>query len=125
MAVVEGFAVAEHGGNEGLEPKFIDAEGVRTRYYEVGDPAAEPLVLCHGAGWSGTSSANTWARNLRALGQRFHVFAADKLASGMTGNPPTLEGYSIQGQVAHMWAFMRAAGLGDREFHLLGQSRGG
>jgi pimeloyl-ACP methyl ester carboxylesterase len=125
MTVVEGFAVAQHAGNEGLEPKFIEAEGVRTRYYEVGDPSAEPLVLCHGAGWTGTSSANTWARNLRGLGRQFHVFAADKLASGLTDNPKTEEGYSIQGQVAHWWAFMRAVGLGEREFHILGQSRGG
>lgn len=119
------YAIAEHAGNEGLVPKFVEAGGTRTRYYEVGDPAAEPLVMCHGAGWSGTSSANTFARNLKGLGEAFHVFAADKLASGLTGNPLTPEGYSIQGQVAHMWAFMRAVGLGDREFHILGQSRGG
>src|SRR5919199_2563315 len=125
MAVVEGFAIAEHAGNEGLEPKLVDADGIRTRYYEVGDPAAEPVVLCHGAGWSGTSSANTFARNLKGLAETFHVFAADKLGSGLTGNPLSEDGYSIQGQVAHMWAFMRAVGLGDRPFHILGQSRGG
>ena len=119
------FNIAEHAGNEGLVPKFVEADGVRTRYYEVGDPSADPLVLCHGAGWSGTSSANTWARNLKGLGQQFHVFAADKLASGLTGNPPTEAGYSIEGQVAHMWAFMRAVGLADRPFHIVGQSRGG
>jgi pimeloyl-ACP methyl ester carboxylesterase len=120
-----GYAIAEHAGNEGLVPKFVEADGIRTRYYEVGDPAADPLVLCHGAGWSGTSSANTFARNLKGLGEAFHVFAADKLGSGLTGNPLTPEGYSIQGQVAHMWAFMRAVALGEREFHILGQSRGG
>ena len=125
MAVVEEFAIAEHAGNEGLVPKFVDADGIRTRYYEVGDPSAEPLVLCHGAGWTGTSSANTWARNLKGLAQHFHVFAADKLASGLTDNPKAEDGYSIQGQVAHWWAFMRAVGLGDAEFHILGQSRGG
>ena len=119
------YAIAEHAGNEGLVPKFVEADGISTRYYEVGDPAAEPLVLCHGAGWSGTSSANTFARNLKGLGERFHVFAADKLGSGLTGNPLTPEGYSIEGQVAHMWAFMRAVGLGQHDFHLLGQSRGG
>ncbi|HYY87689.1 MAG TPA: alpha/beta hydrolase [Chloroflexota bacterium] len=128
MAILEpttGFNIAQHAGNEGLVPKFVDADGIPTRYYDVGDPSAEPLVLCHGAGWSGTSSANTFARNLRGLGERFHVFAADKLGSGLTGNPPTEDGYSIQGQVAHMWAFMRAVGLGDTPFHILGQSRGG
>jgi 4,5:9,10-diseco-3-hydroxy-5,9,17-trioxoandrosta-1(10),2-diene-4-oate hydrolase len=125
MAVVEGFSIAEHAGNEGLEPKFVDADGIRTRYYEVGDPSAEPLVLSHGAGWTGTSSANTWTRNLGGLARSFHVFAADKLGSGLTDNPPTEDGYSIQGQVAHWWAFMRAVGLGEREFHLVGQSRGG
>jgi pimeloyl-ACP methyl ester carboxylesterase len=119
------FAIAEHGGNEGLVPKFVEADQIRTRYYEVGAPAAEPLVMCHGAGWSGTSSANTFARNVQGLGKHFHVFAADKLGSGLTGNPLSPDGYSIQGQVAHQWAFMRAVGLADRPFHLLGQSRGG
>jgi 2-hydroxy-6-oxonona-2,4-dienedioate hydrolase len=125
MALVEQFAVGEHGGNEGLVPKFVEADGIRTRYYEVGDTSAEPLVLCHGAGWTGTSSANTWTRNLNGLGQQFHVFAADKLGSGLTGNPLSDEGYSIEGQVAHWWAFMRAVGLAEHEFHIIGQSRGG
>ncbi len=77
--------VSQTGSIDGLEAKFIDVKGVRTRYYEAGQ--GEPMVLVHGEGWSGHSSANTWSKNIPGLSKRFHVFAVDKLASGMTGNP--------------------------------------
>lgn len=115
------YMIGEAAGNCGLTPKFIDVDGIRTRYYEVG--SGEPMVLCHGAGWAGSSSANTWAPVLAGLGQRFHVFAADKLASGMTDNPESDDDYTIEAQINHMYRFIRTVGL-DR-VHLVGQSRGG
>ena len=39
----------------GLKAKFIDVQGVRTRYYEYGQ--GEPLVLVHGGGRGTTSSS--------------------------------------------------------------------
>jgi pimeloyl-ACP methyl ester carboxylesterase len=75
---------------------LVDADGVCTRYDDVGDSTAEPLLLCHGAGWSRTSSTNTWCRNPERTGELLHVFAADKLASGLTGNLATPDAYSIQ-----------------------------
>jgi len=112
--------VSQTGSINGLEAKFVDVEGVRTRYYEEG--SGPPVVLCHGAGWTGGSSANTWAYNIPGLAEHFHVFAADKLGSGMTGNPESADEYTIEAQVAHWYAFMRAVGL--ERAHLIGQSRG-
>ncbi|HEY1481339.1 MAG TPA: hypothetical protein VGF19_01340, partial [Candidatus Acidoferrum sp.] len=91
----------QDGSIAGLHAKFIDVRGVKTRYYEMGE--GEPLVLVHGEGWSGHSSANTWSKNLPGLAKRFHVFAPDKLASGMTGNPLDDKDYNIQGEVEHMY----------------------
>src|SRR5579885_2929305 len=82
----------------GLQAKFIDVNGYRTRYYEVGDATKPGMLLCHGAGWTGSSSANTWTLCLPHLAKNFHAFAADKLASGMTDNPKSPEGYTIQEQ---------------------------
>lgn len=112
--------VSETGSIGGYEAKFLDVGGVRTRYYEVGQ--GEPMVLVHGSGFSGSASANTWVPVLPYLGERFHVFAPDKLASGMTGNPEEDRDYSLEGEMHHMVAFIRT--LGFDEIHLVGQSRG-
>ena len=113
--------VSPTGSLGGLEAKFIDVKGVRTRYYEAGQ--GEPMVLVHGEGWAGHSSANTWVKNIPGLAKRFHVFAVDKLASGMTGNPLDDKDYNIQGEVEHMYQFIQTMKLG--RVHLIGQSRGG
>ena len=106
----------------GLEAKFVDVQGVTTRYYEEGQ--GEPLLLVHGGGLGGgnANSANMWSRNIPGLAERFHVFAVDKLAAGMTGNPLDDKDYNIQGEVAHMYQFIQTMELGP--VHLVGQSRG-
>lgn len=113
--------VPADGSLGGLRAKFVDVDGVPTRYYEEG--RGEPMLLLHGEGWSGHSSANTWAKNIPGLSQRFHVFAPDKLASGLTGNPKDDGDYNIQGEVEHMYRFIRTMGLD--AVHVVGQSRGG
>jgi len=109
-------AASPDGAVAGLSPKYIDVNGVRTRYYEAG--AGEPMILAHGEGFSGHSSANVWSKNLPALGKRFHVFAADKLASGLTGNPLDDKDYNIQGEVEHAYQFIKAQRLD--KVHLVG-----
>ena len=113
--------VSPTGSLGGLEAKFIDVKGVRTRYYEAGQ--GEPMVLVHGEGFSGHSSANTWVKNIPGLAKRFHVFAVDKLAAGMTDNPLDDKDMNIQGEVEHAYQFIQTLKLG--RVHLVGQSRGG
>lgn len=108
----------------GLVSKFADVQAlggtIRTRYYEAG--SGEPMVLAHGGGWAGYYSANTWSKNIPGLAQRYHVFAPDKLAAGMTDNPPNDKDFNIQGEVEHMYQFIQTMKLG--KVHLVGQSRG-
>ncbi len=113
--------VGPNAENGGFTARFIDVDGVRTRYYDEGD--GEPLVLVHGSGFSGTASANTWALNIAGFARNFHVYAPDKLASGMTGNPASDDDLNIRGEVGHLRAFIQA--LGHQRVHLVGQSRGG
>lgn len=120
-AVAQPAGVAADGSLGGLKAKFVDVAGVRTRYYEAGQ--GDPLLLLHGEGWSGHSSANTWSKNIPGLSRRFRVFAPDKLASGMTGNPIDDKDFNIQGEVEHMFRFIRAMKL--ERVHVVGQSRGG
>lgn len=105
----------------GLEAKFVDVEGVRTRYYEYGQ--GEPMVMVHGGGRGTTSSANNWSPVIPLLAKRFHVFAVDKSAAGMTGNPKDDNDLNRQGEVKHMYQFIQTMKLG--QVHLVGHSSGG
>jgi 2-hydroxy-6-oxonona-2,4-dienedioate hydrolase len=114
-------AVSVNGEIAGLKAKFVDVKGIRTRYYEMGQ--GEPMVLVHGGGWSGHSSANTWSKNIPGLARRFHVYAPDKIGSGMTDNPKDDKDYSLQGEIDHLYQFILTLNLG--KVHLVGSSRGG
>ncbi|HVV08050.1 alpha/beta hydrolase [Amycolatopsis sp.] len=60
-----------------------DAGGVRTRFAEAGDPAAPGVLLLHGTGghWE------TFAPNLAALSEHFHVVAVDMVGNGFSEKP--------------------------------------
>ena len=102
------------------QAKFIDVNGTRTRYYELG--SGEPMLLIHGATFSGQGSANTWTLNLAGLAEKFHVFAPDRLGNGMTDNPKRDEDYTVQAVVQHLYEFTQAVGI--KSMHVVGQSLG-
>src|ERR1017187_2830375 len=115
-----GAAISPNGEVNGLKAKFVDVNGIRTRYYEMGQ--GEPMVLVHGEGWSGHSSANAWSKNIAGLAKRFHVYALDKLGSGMTDNPKDDKDYNLPGEIEHLYQFIMVMKLGP--VHLIGQSHG-
>src|SRR5215469_17980561 len=61
-----------------MRARFIDVDGVRTRFLYAGKGPA--VILLHGVGVSG----DTFIRNIDALGQEFSVFAPDMLGHGFT-----------------------------------------
>jgi 2-hydroxy-6-oxonona-2,4-dienedioate hydrolase len=105
----------------GLHSKFVDVNGVKARYYEAG--AGEPMVMIHGGFTAGSSTANVFSRNIAGLAKRFHVFAVDRLASGMSGNPLKDDDYTYQGDVDFVYGFIQELKLGP--VHLVGHSAGG
>lgn len=105
----------------GLHSKYVDVNGVKARYYEAG--AGEPMVMIHGGFTAGSSTANVFSRNIAGLAKRFHVFAVDRLASGMSGNPLKDSDYTYQGDVDFIYGFIQALKLGP--VHLVGHSAGG
>jgi len=112
-----GAPVPPDGSIAGLKAKFIDVKGVKTRYYEYGQ--GEPLVLVHGGA---TAGANVWSKNILGLAKRFHVFAVDRLGSGMTQGPKDGD-WGNAAQVEHVYQFIQAMKLG--RIHLVGHSSGG
>lgn len=106
------------------DPKFIDVEGIKTRYFEAG--SGEPVVLFHGSHFGTTDacdSALDWELNFDALARYFRVIAVDKLGQGHTGNPKRDSDYTMAAAVEHAGAFLEAMRLGPA--HLVGHSRGG
>ncbi|MGE5816647.1 MAG: alpha/beta fold hydrolase [Deltaproteobacteria bacterium] len=102
----------------GHQAKFVDVNGARTRYYDVG--SGDVILLVHGARPSGTSSANTWVPILSGLSKRFRVLAPDRLGHGMTENPKG--DYSVTAEMEHLYGFMKVMGID--KFHVMGQSTG-
>jgi 2-hydroxy-6-oxo-6-(2'-carboxyphenyl)-hexa-2,4-dienoate hydrolase len=100
--------------------KFIDVDGIRTRYFEGGK--GEPLVLIHGGQWPATASADGWSPIFDYLAARFHVYAFDKLGMGYTDNPKTLADYTMAATARHAEGFVKAIGV--KKCVMMGHSRG-
>jgi 2-hydroxy-6-oxo-6-(2'-carboxyphenyl)-hexa-2,4-dienoate hydrolase len=115
-------AVDKDGSIDGLKAKFVDVNGIRTRYYEMG--SGEPMVLIHAEeGFSGHASANYFAKNIPGLAKHFHVFALDRLGSGLTDNPKTDKDYNIHAEMDHIVNFIQTLKIG--KVNLVGHSHGG
>lgn len=109
-----------NGGVNGLVPKFIDAGGVRTRYYEMGH--GEPLILIHGGGGNSPNDANIWSKNIRGLAKHFLVIAPDRLGCGLTQGTYA-ESDNYQDQANWLYNFLKALHLS--QVNLIGHSAGG
>jgi pimeloyl-ACP methyl ester carboxylesterase len=109
------------GSIGGLKAKFTEVDEIRTRYYEYGQ--GEPMILIHGGFTANSSTANVFSRNILGLAEHYHVFAMDRLACGLTGNPRDEKDYSAQGDVDFIYDFIKTMKLG--QVHLVGHSAGG
>jgi 2-hydroxy-6-oxonona-2,4-dienedioate hydrolase len=105
------------------EGKWLDVDGIRTRYFDVG--SGEPVVFIYGGNFGtgdSASSAYTWSKNLVPLGEHFRAVTFDKVGQGETDNPKN-DDYTMAAVVRHAAAFIRAMKL--PPVHLVGHSRGG
>ncbi|OGQ82221.1 MAG: hypothetical protein A3F90_10300 [Deltaproteobacteria bacterium RIFCSPLOWO2_12_FULL_60_19] len=112
------------GSTMKTEERFVNVDGIRTRYFDKGK--GETLLLIHGS-HVGTNdaceSALDWELNFDRLSQWFRVIAVDKLGQGRTENPKRDEDYTMAAIVRHVYGFLLALGLKDA--HVIGHSRGG
>ena len=99
---------AHNAPTTAARPKFAKIElstGATLHYLEQGDAQGKPLILLHGY----TDSWNTYALVLPLLSPAYHVFALDQRGHGASSKAP--EGYTLDGYVADVVAFMDAQGL--------------
>lgn len=105
----------------GYDERYVDVDGISTRYFEAG--SGEPLVLIHGGNFGWDASAEEWVPVIDGFAEKFRVLAIDRLGQGMTGNPASAEDYVVGGWVSHARGFLKAMGLDSA--HIVGHSRGG
>lgn len=105
--------------------RWLDVDGIRTRYFEAGQ-GGPPIVLIHGGQMgdaSGGENAEDWDLNFPALAKRRKVISIDRLGQGYTDNPKRDEDCTMAASVAHVTRFLDLLGQGPYE--LVGHSRGG
>jgi len=102
-------------------PKFIDANGIKTRYFESG--SGDPMVLVHGGDFGRPGNATDWEPVFHSLAKTFHTYAIDKVGQGYTDNPKSDSEYVIGSTVQHLYDFLTA--VGEDSAHVVGHSRGG
>jgi pimeloyl-ACP methyl ester carboxylesterase len=100
--------------------RYVDVDGVSTRYFDVGE--GHPLVLVHGGDFRSLSSADDWSLNVAPLAADFRVIALDKLGQGFTDVPLSDADYTMSATARHLAGFVDALGLDD--VTLVGHSRG-
>lgn len=104
--------------------RFVDVDGVRTRYFDVG--RGPPLVLVHGGQAGGENNhAEVWQQVVPELARHFRVIVLDRLAQGATGALPEATGYAhyYAHDARHLHRFIATLGL--RDVTLVGHSQGG
>jgi 2-hydroxy-6-oxo-6-(2'-carboxyphenyl)-hexa-2,4-dienoate hydrolase len=101
-------------------PKFVDVDGIRTRYFDGG--SGPTMVLIHGGQWPAATSSYCFAPIFDDLAAHFHLYVFDKLGMGFTDNPKTDADYSMDAITRHADGFIRALGL--KNIILGGHSRG-
>ena len=107
---------------EGAESKFIQADGIRTHYYEAGT-SGTPVILVHGGG-AGADSYGNWRELIRLFAGSHHTIAIDMAGFGHTEKPlPIQREYTQQGRVKHLVDFIGALEVG--AVNLVGNSMGG
>jgi pimeloyl-ACP methyl ester carboxylesterase len=105
--------------------KWLDVDGIRTRYFEAGE-GDTPIVFIHGGQMgdaSGGENAEDWDLNFPVLAKRFKVISIDRLGQGYTDNPNRDEDCTMAASVRHATRFLEKLGQGP--YHLVGHSRGG
>lgn len=106
------------------EEKWIDVDGIRTRYFDQGE--GERIVFFHGGhlgSASGASTARIWELNTSVLKGHRNVIAVDKFGQGWTDIPKRDEDYTMHAVVQHAIGFLEK--LGKAPYHVVGHSRGG
>jgi pimeloyl-ACP methyl ester carboxylesterase len=99
----------------GVQERYYDVRGVRTRVWEAG--AGPTLVMLHGTG----GHAEAYYRNIGPLSASLHVCVVDMVGHGFSDRPEL--DYTIDDYANHLEGLLDV--LGVERVHISGESLGG
>ena len=100
-----------------MRVKFIDVDGVQTRYFYEG--SGYPLLLLHG----GNLNADAWFQNIDPLGKDFFVVAPDMVGHGYSKPVEDQPGSPYPYRIKHLKGLLDTLGID--KFAVAGSSMGG
>lgn len=103
-------------GPKEIKQTYYHAGDIRTRAIECGE--GEPLIFLHGTG----GHAESFARNILAHAEHFHVYSIDMVGHGFSDKPMDID-YDMLDFVAHLKDFVDE--IGASRVNLSGESLGG
>ncbi len=92
--------------------KYLDVDGIRTRYFEAG--SGPTVILFHGGHFGSHDAADCaedWSLNFDGLAKWFHVIAVDRIGQGFTDNPKRDDDYTYAAVIDHAYRFIKTLGL--------------
>ncbi len=98
------------------EDRYIQINGINTRYWQMGDRGTK-IILLHG----GNGSIEFWLYNIPTLAQHHQVYAFDMVGSGKSDLP--VADYSLTYQAEFLSDFMSTLSIDSAT--LIGNSMGG
>jgi non-heme chloroperoxidase len=112
-----GAALSQADTSAPLRFAHVDLDtGVRLRYAEAGDPAAEPLIMLHGY----SDSWYSFSPVIPLLESRYRLLALDQRGHGASDQPAS--GYAMRDLAQDVVAFMDELGI--RRATIVGHSMG-
>lgn len=109
-----------------FEPLFFEAtDGTRLAYYEMGDPAARPVILIHGLFSNAWTNWIRYGHAGRVAAAGYRVILPDLRGHGRSGAPHDIAAYPPDVLAADGEALLRHLGLSDGGYDLCGYSLGG
>lgn len=110
-----------NSANERPESRYVEVEGIRIHYHEVGSGPGRPLLMIHGAG-PGASGWSNFHRNAFVLGAGRRVLIPDLPGFGRSAKPPLAGGlYGVYSRL--MFGMLDALRL--EQVDAVGNSLGG
>ena len=97
--------------------RFIDVDGVRVRYWSLGD-RGRPVVLIHGIG----GYIESWGTTIEALASRHRVWVLDLPGHGLSDHPIDFSQH-VKDHASFVTAFLETQGI--RQVSVVGHSLGG
>jgi pimeloyl-ACP methyl ester carboxylesterase len=98
------------------EDRFVNVNGINTRYWQMGDRGSK-IILLHG----GNGSIEFWLYNISVLAQHHQVYAFDMVGAGKSDYPDA--DYSLGYQAEFLRGLMAALSIDSAT--LIGNSMGG